>query len=165
MTRRPFMAIIAIVGSPNVGKSTLFNRITRSTQALVDDLPGVTRDRNYATVVWDEKSFTVVDTGGFIGKDDSLFDQSIREQIFHALEEADILLFVGDGKTGLYPEDPALFDILRRSSKTLFFAVNKIDSPEQQGHLPDQCCTRVRGWRPSLGYSRINTRDCQPGNR
>ncbi len=131
------MAIIAIVGRPNVVKSTLFNRISKSTQALVDGLPGVTRDRNYATVVWDEKSFTVVDTGGFISKDDSLFDHSIREQIFHALEEADVILFVGDGKMGLHPEDPALFDILRRSSKPLFLSVNKIDGPEQRGHLAD----------------------------
>jgi len=131
------MAIIAIVGRPNVGKSTLFNRISRSSQALVDNLPGVTRDRNYAQGIWDEKSFTIVDTGGFISKDDSVFDKGTREQIFNALEEADILLFVGDGKTGLHPEDSALFDILRRTSKPLFFSVNKIDGAEQQGHLAD----------------------------
>jgi GTP-binding protein len=131
------MAVIAIVGRPNVGKSTLFNRITRSRQALVDDLPGVTRDRNYASATWDEKSFTVVDTGGFISKDAALFDHATREQIFHALEDADILLFVGDGKTGLHPEDSALFDALRRTSKPIFFSVNKIDGPEQQGHLVD----------------------------
>ncbi|MGA2400487.1 MAG: ribosome biogenesis GTPase Der [Syntrophobacteraceae bacterium] len=131
------MAIIAIVGRPNVGKSTLFNRISKTSQALVDDLPGVTRDRNYARGAWDEKSFTVVDTGGFISKDDSLFEQGTREQIFHALEEADILLFVGDGKSGLHPEDSALFDILRRTSKPLFLSVNKIDGPEKQGYLAD----------------------------
>ncbi len=131
------MAIIAIVGRPNVGKSTLFNRISKSSRALVDDLPGVTRDRNYARGVWDEKSFTIIDTGGFIIRDDSLFDQSTREQIFHALQEADILLFVGDGKTGLHPEDSALLNILRRTSKPLFFSVNKIDGPEQQDNLAD----------------------------
>ena len=131
------MAIIAIVGRPNVGKSTLFNRISRSSQALVDDLPGVTRDRNYARGVWDEKEFTLVDTGGFISKDDSLFNKDTREQIFSALEEADILLFVGDGKAGLHPEDSTFFDIIRRTSKPFFFAVNKIDSPEQQGHTAD----------------------------
>ena len=131
------MAVIAIVGRPNVGKSTLFNRITRSRQALVDDLPGVTRDRNYASATWDEKSFTVVDTGGFISKDGALFDHATREQIFHALEEADILLFVGDGKTGLHPEDSALFNSLRRTSKPIFFSVNKIDGPEQRGNLTD----------------------------
>jgi GTP-binding protein len=131
------MAIIAIVGRTNVGKSTLFNRISKSSKALVDDLPGVTRDRNYARGVWDEKSFTLVDTGGFIIKDDSLFDQSTREQIFHALQEADMLLFVADGKTGLHPEDSALLNILRRTSKPIFFSVNKIDGPEQQGPLAD----------------------------
>ncbi len=131
------MPIIAIVGRPNVGKSTLFNRISKRAQALVDDLPGVTRDRNYAQALWDEKPFTIVDTGGFIIRNDALFDQGTREQIFHALEEADILLFVGDGKAGLHPEDSALFDILRRTSKPLFFAVNKIDGPEQQKFLAD----------------------------
>ena len=128
------MAIIAIVGRPNVGKSTLFNRISRSTRALVDDLPGVTRDRNYAPGSWDEKSFTLVDTGGYITKSESFFDQHTREQIFNALREADILLFVGDAKEGLHPEDPVLFDILRRTSKPIFFAVNKIDGVEQKRH-------------------------------
>ena len=131
------MPIIAIVGRPNVGKSTLFNRISKSSRALVDDLPGVTRDRNYANAVWDEKTFTVVDTGGYISRSDSLFNQGTREQIFHALEEADMLLFVGDAKAGLHPEDSALFDILRRTSKPLFFSVNKIDGPEQQKLLAD----------------------------
>ncbi|MFZ2447235.1 MAG: ribosome biogenesis GTPase Der [Syntrophobacteraceae bacterium] len=131
------MAIIAIVGRPNVGKSTLFNRISKSSRALVDDLPGVTRDRNYAPGSWDEKSFTLVDTGGFISKNDSFFDQSTREQIFHALGEADILLFVADGKTGLHPEDPILFDILRRTSKPVFFAVNKVDGREHKTSLDE----------------------------
>ena len=131
------MAIIAIVGRPNVGKSTLFNRISKSRRALVDDLPGVTRDRNYASASWDEKGFTLVDTGGFVSSDISLFDKGAREQIFHAIEEADILLFVADGRAGLQPEDSSLFDILRRASKPLFFAVNKIDGPEQQGRLTD----------------------------
>lgn len=131
------MAIIAIVGRPNVGKSTLFNRISKSSRALVDGLPGVTRDRNYARAVWEERSFTIVDTGGFISKGDSIFDHGTREQIFHALEEADMLLFVGDGKAGLHPEDFTLIDILRRTSKPLFFSVNKIDGPEQQAHLAD----------------------------
>ena len=115
------MAIIAIVGRPNVGKSTLFNRITKSSQALVDDLPGVTRDRNYARGVWEEKSFTIVDTGGFISKADFPYHQDTLEQILYALEEADVLLFVGDGKAGLHPEDAVLLDILRRTSKAPFF--------------------------------------------
>ena len=131
------MAIIAIVGRPNVGKSTLFNRISKSGQALVDDLPGVTRDRNYCRGVWDEKAFTIVDTGGFISRSDSLFHRGTQEQISRAIEEADMLLFVGDGKTGLHPEDSVLLEILRRTSKPLFFSVNKIDGPEQQILLAD----------------------------
>ncbi len=131
------MAIIAIIGRPNVGKSTLFNRISKSSQALVDDLPGVTRDRNYARASWDEKSFTIVDTGGFVSGEASIFDKGAREQIFNAIEEADILLFVADGRAGLQPEDSSLFDILRRTSKPTFFSVNKIDGPEQQGRLAD----------------------------
>ncbi|HYA41077.1 MAG TPA: ribosome biogenesis GTPase Der [Syntrophobacteraceae bacterium] len=131
------MAIIAIVGRPNVGKSTLFNKISKSGRAIVDDLPGVTRDRNYCRAVWDEKAFTIVDTGGFISKNDSIFDQGTREQIFHALAEADMLLFVGDGKTGLHPEDASLLEILRRTSKPLFFSVNKIDGPEQMKLVAD----------------------------
>lgn len=131
------MGIIAIVGRPNVGKSTLFNRISKSRQALVDDLPGVTRDRNYARATWDEKNFTIVDTGGFISREETLFDLPTREQIGHALHEADILLFVADAKTGLHPEDSILFDMLRRTSKPLFFAVNKIDGPEQENLTSD----------------------------
>ncbi|MEN6439224.1 MAG: ribosome biogenesis GTPase Der [Syntrophobacter sp.] len=131
------MSIIAIVGRPNVGKSTLFNRISKSSRALVDDLPGVTRDRNYASATWDEKDFTLVDTGGFLTTNESIFDEHTREQIFHALEEADILLFVADGKTGLHPEDPALFDTLRRTSKPIFFAVNKIDGVEHKRSLDE----------------------------
>lgn len=142
------MAIIAIVGRPNVGKSTLFNRISKSSRALVDDLPGVTRDRNYSPAVWDEKSFTLVDTGGFISKNDSFFNEQTREQIFYALEEADILVFVADAKTGLHPEDPLLFDILRRTSKPIFFAVNKIDGREQRGLLDEFYALGVEKFYP-----------------
>ncbi len=145
------MAIIAIVGRPNVGKSTLFNRISKSSRALVDDLPGVTRDRNYARSSWDEKSFTLVDTGGFVSTDISVFDKGAREQIFHAIEQADILLFVADGRAGLHPEDASIFDILRRSSKPLFFSVNKIDGPEQQGKLADFYALGVQDLYPVSG--------------
>jgi len=131
------MSIIAIVGRPNVGKSTLFNRISKSSRALVDDLPGVTRDRNYASATWDEKTFTLVDTGGFLSTNESIFDEHTRQQIFHALEEADILIYVADGKTGLHPEDPMLFDTLRRTSKPVFFAVNKIDGVEHKRNLDE----------------------------
>ena len=124
------MTLVAIVGRPNVGKSTLFNRISKKNTALVDDLPGVTRDRNYARITWDEKTFAVVDTGGFVSKDSSDIEELTREQILLALDEADILLFVTDGKTGLHPEDSDLMDLLRRTSKPIFYAVNKVDGPE-----------------------------------
>ena len=131
------MALVAIVGRPNVGKSTLFNRISKKNQALVDDFPGVTRDRNYARITWDEKVFEFVDTGGFVQEDSSLIEEKTREQVLLALEEADMLLFVADAKTGLHPEDSLLFDLLRRTSKPIFFAVNKIDGPEQTRHMAE----------------------------
>ena len=131
------MALVAIIGRPNVGKSTLFNRINRKNTALVDDFPGVTRDRNYARITWDEKVFDFVDTGGYVQDDSSLIEEKTREQILLALEEADILLFVADAKTGLHPEDSMLFDLLRRTSKPIFFAVNKIDGPEQTRHMAE----------------------------
>jgi GTPase len=126
------MALIAIVGRPNVGKSTLFNRMNRRNQALVDDLPGVTRDRNYAQIGWEGKTFTVVDTGGYVTGESSNIEDLTREQIMIALDEADIILFVADAKSGLHPEDSTLVDLLRRTSKPVFYAINKVDSPEQR---------------------------------
>jgi GTP-binding protein len=125
------MAIVAIVGRPNVGKSTLFNRMNRSNRALVDDLPGVTRDRNYAQIDWEGRTFTLVDTGGFTTGETSSINELTRDQIMIALNEADIILFVADAKTGLHPEDSTLVDLLRRTSKPVFYAVNKVDGPEQ----------------------------------
>jgi GTPase len=126
------MAIVAIVGRPNVGKSTLFNRMNRRNQALVDDLPGVTRDRNYAQIGWEGRTFTIVDTGGYVTGESSNIEDLTREQIMIALDEADIILFVADAKTGLHPEDSTLVDLVRRTSKPVFYAVNKVDSPEQR---------------------------------
>lgn len=131
------MPIVAIVGRPNVGKSTLFNRIAGGRNALVDDFPGVTRDRNYARVHREGKSFTLVDTAGFIAAGESSLEEQAREQILLALDEADIILFVADAKTGLHPEDSELVDLLRRTSKPVFFAVNKIDGSEQRRHAAE----------------------------
>jgi GTPase len=124
--------IIAIVGRPNVGKSTLFNRIARGKKAIVADEPGVTRDRNYADVEWEGKVFTLIDTGGFepISKD-RIFIQ-MREQCQLAIDEADVIFFVMDGKEGLTPSDKEIADILRRQNKTVFFIVNKIDGPQHE---------------------------------
>jgi GTP-binding protein len=122
--------IIAIVGRPNVGKSTLFNRIARGKKAIVADEPGVTRDRNYADVEWEGSVFTLIDTGGFepVSKD-RIFIQ-MREQCQLAIDEADVIFFMMDGKDGLTPSDREIADILRRQNKTVFFIVNKIDGPK-----------------------------------
>ena len=124
--------VIAIVGRPNVGKSTLFNRIARGKKAIVWNEPGVTRDRNYADVEWEERSFTLIDTGGFepVSKD-RIFIQ-MREQCELAMEEANVILFVMDGKEGLTPSDNEIADILRRQKKPVFYVVNKIDGPKDE---------------------------------
>jgi GTP-binding protein len=124
--------VIAIVGRPNVGKSTLFNRIVRGKKAIVWNEPGVTRDRNYADVEWDENTFTLIDTGGFepVSKD-RIFIQ-MREQCELAIEEANAILFVMDGKEGLTPSDKEIADILRQQKKPVFYIVNKIDGPKDE---------------------------------
>ena len=127
--------IVAILGRPNVGKSTLFNRLTRTQDALVDDLPGVTRDRHYGSARWNGIDFTVVDTGGFADVDE--FSDEVRFQIHQAMNEADVIVFVLDGKGGLSPFDRDILDFLRGVRKPVFYAVNKIDSPEKEVLLAD----------------------------
>lgn len=124
--------IIALIGRPNVGKSTLFNRITRSRKALVDPTPGVTRDRHYDRVEWEGHSFILVDTGGIDDNPEDLLVQHIRDQAMAAIEEADIVLFLLDGREGLTPADYEVAGILRRTDKNIFYVVNKIDGPEQE---------------------------------
>ena len=124
--------VIAIVGRPNVGKSTLFNRIAGGRKAIVEDEPGVTRDRNYADVKWEDRTFTLIDTGGFepVSKD-RMFIQ-MREQCQLAMDESDAILFVMDGKDGLTPSDKEIADILRRQEKPVFYVVNKVDGPKHE---------------------------------
>jgi GTP-binding protein len=124
--------VVAIVGRPNVGKSTLFNRMVRGKRAIVENEPGVTRDRNYADMTWDDKNFTLIDTGGFepVSKD-RIFIQ-MREQCQLAMDEADAILFVMDGKDGLMPSDREITDLLRRQEKPVFYVVNKIDGPKHE---------------------------------
>ncbi|HSB05160.1 MAG TPA: ribosome biogenesis GTPase Der [Thermodesulfobacteriota bacterium] len=124
--------IVAIVGRPNVGKSTLFNRITGRRKAIVFNEPGVTRDRNYADVEWGDIHFTLIDTGGFepVSKD-RIFIQ-MCEQCQLAMEEADVILFMMDGKEGLTASDKEIADLLRRQEKPVFFVVNKIDGPQHE---------------------------------
>ena len=127
--------IIAIVGRPNVGKSTFFNRLTRSRNALVDNYPGVTRDRNYGNAHWDGCDLTVVDTGGFIAGDE--FSEEIRAQIDLAIDDADIILLLLDGKRGLSPFDHEITGLLRSSPKPVYYLVNKIDGAEQEIHVSE----------------------------
>jgi GTP-binding protein len=129
--------IVAIVGRPNVGKSTFFNRITRTQDALVDDIPGVTRDRLYGNVNWDGIEFTLVDTGGFLKENDDDFADLIRFQIEQAIEDADVIVLVLDGKAGISPFDADLVKILREISKPVFYVVNKIDGAEKEVNLYD----------------------------
>jgi GTPase len=127
--------IVAIVGRPNVGKSTLFNRITRTKDALVDDLPGVTRDRHYGDAHWNDIEFTLIDTGGFTEGGD--FADEIRFQVQQAMDDADVIILLLDGKEGISPFDQDLIKILRPIDKPIFFVVNKIDSVEQEIFLAD----------------------------
>ena len=127
--------IVAIVGRPNVGKSTLFNRITRTKDALVDDFPGVTRDRHYRDARWNDIEFTLVDTGGFTEGDD--FADEIRFQVYQAIVDADVIILLLDGKEGISPFDREMVDILRTVEKPVFYVVNKIDGAEQEGALSD----------------------------
>lgn len=120
--------IIAIVGRPNVGKSTLFNRLTESRKAIVDDFSGVTRDRHYGTAEWTHKQFTVIDTGGYVANSEDVFEAAIREQVVIAIEEASVLLFMVDVTTGITDLDDEIAQLLRRSKKPVFIVVNKVDN-------------------------------------
>jgi GTP-binding protein len=129
--------IVAIVGRPNVGKSTLFNRIFGSREAIVFDTPGVTRDRRYAEAEWTGKSFTMIDTGGFVPESNDVFEKAIREQANIAIEEADAIVFVVDALEGLTPLDKEIADILRRSNKPIHLIVNKIDSAQRENAIAE----------------------------
>lgn len=126
------LPIVALIGRPNVGKSTLFNRITKSRKALVDPTPGVTRDRHYDRVIWEDKAFVLVDTGGIDDNPEDLLVNHIREQALAAIEEADIILFLMDGKQGITPADYEVVELLRRTQKPVFHLVNKVDGPEKE---------------------------------
>jgi GTP-binding protein len=119
--------IVAIIGRPNVGKSTLFNRITETRDAIVDEVAGVTRDRHYGKGEWCGKEFTLIDTGGFSFGSDDVFEDEIRNQVTIAMEEADVLLFVVDVTMGITDLDEAVADLARRARKPVFLVVNKVD--------------------------------------
>lgn len=129
------LPILAIVGRPNVGKSTLFNRLAKERKAIVHDLPGVTRDRNYGTAEWYGKKFLLVDTGGLDVEAEEGLEERVQEQSRNAIAEADVILFLFDGKGGLNPIDREAVDLLRKASKPVFFAVNKLDTHQKDGNL------------------------------
>jgi len=122
---------IAIVGRPNVGKSTFFNRLLEQRKAIVDDVSGVTRDRQYGVADWNGKSFNVIDTGGFVPHSEDVFEREIRKQVIIAVEEANAIIFMVDAATGITDLDDAMADTLRRSTKPVFLTVNKVDTHDR----------------------------------
>ncbi|MDR0224371.1 ribosome biogenesis GTPase Der [Myroides odoratus] len=121
-------SIVAIVGRPNVGKSTFFNRLIQRREAIVDSVSGVTRDRNYGKSEWNGREFSVIDTGGYIKGSDDVFEEEIRRQVALAIEEADVIIFVVDVEEGITPMDAEVAKLLHRETKPVFVAVNKVDS-------------------------------------
>jgi GTP-binding protein len=129
------LPVVAIVGRPNVGKSTLFNRLVGERKAIVDDTPGVTRDRNYAEAEWAGRRYLLVDTGGIESEGADDLERSVQAQSRQAVSQADAIVFLFDGKGGLNPLDRAVVDGLRRANKPTFFAVNKLDSARREANL------------------------------
>jgi GTP-binding protein len=123
--------IVAIVGRPNVGKSTLFNRLTDSREAIVDEVSGVTRDRNYGVSFWNGVDFSVIDTGGYVQNSDDIFEEEINKQVLLAIEESDVILFMVDVTTGIHEMDSAVSSMLRRVDKKVILVVNKVDNGER----------------------------------
>lgn len=124
--------IVAIVGRPNVGKSTLFNRLTESREAIVHETSGVTRDRHYGKSVWNGVEFSVIDTGGYVEGSDDIFEEEIRKQVLLAIEEADVLIFLVDVREGITDMDKTIAGLLRKGTKKTFVVVNKVDHTMQQ---------------------------------
>lgn len=120
--------IVTIIGRPNVGKSTLFNRLTESREAIVDEISGVTRDRNYGICNWNGVGFSIVDTGGYVGKSDDVFEEAINKQVLLAINESDLILFMVDVTTGIHSLDISVADLLRKSIKKVLLVVNKVDN-------------------------------------
>ncbi len=123
--------IVAIVGRPNVGKSTLFNRLTDSREAIVDEVSGVTRDRNYGVSNWNGMDFSVIDTGGYVRNSEDVFEEEINKQVLLAIEESDLILFMVDVTCGIHDLDQSVADLLRRSLKKVIVVVNKVDNHER----------------------------------
>lgn len=125
------MSIVAIVGRPNVGKSTLFNRLVGMRQAIVDQIAGVTRDRHYGRCEWNGKEFSVIDTGGYAVNSDDVFEEEIRKQVLLAIEEADLIMFMCDVHTGITDYDSVIAEVLRKTKKPVLLVANKVDTSDR----------------------------------
>lgn len=123
--------IVAIVGRPNVGKSTFFNRLTETRQAIVDEVSGVTRDRHYGRVFWNGQEFSIIDTGGYVTNSDDVFEEEIRKQVILAMEEADVIVFLVDVSGGITDLDETIAGMLRKIDKPVMLVVNKVDNAER----------------------------------
>jgi len=146
-------SIVAIVGRPNVGKSTLFNRLVESRTAIVDEESGVTRDRLYGKCEWNGVEFSVIDTGGYAVNSDDVFEEAIRNQVLIAIDEADILLFMVDVLTGITDYDEIVADIIRRSGKKAYIVVNKVDT---NSRIPESSYFYALGLEKLFPISSIN---------
>ena len=127
--------IIAITGRPNVGKSTLFNRLVEERRAIMDNFSGVTRDRHYAQGEWGTKKFTVIDTGGYVHGSEDIFEEAIREQVEIAIEEATVIIFMVDAQEGVTPLDEEFANVLRKSKKPVYIVANKVDTPNGMNYI------------------------------
>jgi GTPase len=145
---------VAIVGRPNVGKSTIFNRLLEERKAIVEDTPGVTRDRQYGVSEWNGKTFNVVDTGGFVPHSEDIFEKEIRKQVLIAVEEANAIIFMVDVVTGITDLDEVMADILRRTPKPVYLVVNKVDNHERSLDATEFY---------SLGFEKIYPVSSMPG--
>ena len=151
--------IVAIVGRPNVGKSTLFNRLTESRKAIVDETSGVTRDRQYGKSDWNGKKFSIIDTGGYVMGGDDEFEIEIRKQVQLAIEEADTILFLVDAREGLTPMDEDVADMLRKSPKKVILVANKVDNAKEMDNLSEFYALGLGEPMPIAGITGSGTGD------
>ena len=151
--------IVAIVGRPNVGKSTLFNRLTESRQAIVDQTSGVTRDRQYGKSDWNGKHFSLIDTGGYVMGGDDEFEIEIRKQVQLAVDEADIILFLVDAREGLTPMDEDVASMLRKCTKKVLLVANKVDNAKEMDNLAEFYALGLGDPYPIAGISGSGTGD------
>ena len=151
--------IVAIVGRPNVGKSTLFNRLIEERKAIVDETSGVTRDRQYGHSDWNGKRFSVIDTGGYVMGGDDEFEEEIRKQVKLAIDEADVILFLVDAKDGITPMDEDVAEMLRHCPKKVMLVVNKVDTPQRMTEIAEFYALGLGELYPIAGITGSGTGD------